>query len=412
MMWKMEREELWIIDCMSGFTYTIHESKLDQVKCILLERKGREDNELMDVLPHNIVKQLIDDKDSLLEQIENRESINVVHNSLRSPLQMNLELTTRCPLRCPQCYCDLNRGEDLPLEKAILRVRQAAAYKVPMVNLSGGETMVYPHLDELLSECASLGLHTSAAVSGYGIDESCLRRLHEKGLSRIFVSLNGSTKEINELSRDGYELAINTLRLLCETQIMPYTVNWVATSSNIDDFPNMIKLCRQYNVPELIVIGFKPDSDYTLRLAPQKDQTKQLADMIKAFGRSDEPPTIGVESCYSQLKAVLGRRFFGNVNIGLHRGCGAGRDGMSVDVKGDFTPCRHLELNESFEELRDYWEKSDILHTLRHIEETTKSPCAQCALEPNCLHCIAITHKMHQDLSRGFIGCEICHLYE
>ena len=37
----------------------------------------------------------------------------------RKPLQMNLELTTKCPLRCPQCYVHLNTGEELPLEEAL-----------------------------------------------------------------------------------------------------------------------------------------------------------------------------------------------------------------------------------------------------------------------------------------------------
>ena len=30
--------------------------------------------------------------------------------SMSTPEIMNIELTNRCPLRCPQCYCDLNLG--------------------------------------------------------------------------------------------------------------------------------------------------------------------------------------------------------------------------------------------------------------------------------------------------------------
>ena len=49
-------------------------------------------------------------------------------------------MTSRCPLRCPQRYCDLNQGKDLPVEKALSWIDQAARSGVQTVNLSGGET--------------------------------------------------------------------------------------------------------------------------------------------------------------------------------------------------------------------------------------------------------------------------------
>jgi hypothetical protein len=63
-----------------------------------------------------------------------------------TPLLMNLELTTRCPFRCPQCYCSLEGGKDLAYDKALYWIREAAKNKMQTVNLSGGETLVYPHL--------------------------------------------------------------------------------------------------------------------------------------------------------------------------------------------------------------------------------------------------------------------------
>ena len=50
------------------------------------------------------------------------------------PLQMNLELTTKCPLHCPQCYVSLNTGKELPLETALSALRDGAACGVRLVN--------------------------------------------------------------------------------------------------------------------------------------------------------------------------------------------------------------------------------------------------------------------------------------
>ena len=130
------------------------------------------------------------------------------------PLQMNLELTQVCPLHCPQCYVSLNNGREMPLDTALYWIRDAADAVVKQVNLSGGETLCYPHLTELIRECHKCGLDSNIALSGAYVTEEKLREFIDAGVTRIFVSLNGSTKEVNEKTRDGYELAIRTLELV------------------------------------------------------------------------------------------------------------------------------------------------------------------------------------------------------
>ena len=61
---------------------------------------------------------------------------------------INIELTTCCPLRCPQCYCSLEGGRHIPLETAVNAMKQARELGATHVELSGGETMCYPHLYE------------------------------------------------------------------------------------------------------------------------------------------------------------------------------------------------------------------------------------------------------------------------
>ena len=99
-----------------------------------------------------------------------RQGSCVMHQEFRAydtPLLMNLELTTRCPLRCPQCYCDLNKGKDLDIEQAMYWLEEAAGCQIQTINLSGGETMVYPHLTALIEKCHALGMESNIAVSGY-----------------------------------------------------------------------------------------------------------------------------------------------------------------------------------------------------------------------------------------------------
>lgn len=321
-----------------------------------------------------------------------------------TPMLMNLELTTRCPLRCPQCYCDLTKGIDMELETALYWIKEAAKNQVRTVNLSGGETMLYPHLFKLIQSCHKLGIETNVALSGYGVDRRVLEKLISDGVSGIFISLNGSTEEINAHSRDGYSLAIHALEVFAEIGYEKTCINWVMHSNNADDFPEMIRLAERYHVAEIAVMVFKPDAAYQRASVPSKEQILQIAKQIKEYKGTVH---IGAEECFSQLRAILGQRFFVNLNQGISKGCGAGRDGISISVDGKITPCRHLEIKEDYNTIREYWDHSVVLKQLRQMEENPEEPCADCSYKRYCIPCAAVNWKMN---GRIFMGEETCSL--
>jgi pyrroloquinoline quinone biosynthesis protein E len=286
-----------------------------------------------------------------------------------------------------------------------LFIREAGSLGIPQVNLSGGETMLYPHLMELISCCRDNGVRANVALSGYGFDREVLSQLIDAGVGGIFISLNGSTEEINRHSRDGYELAINALEVLRDAGFPDYYINWVAHRSNVMDFPDLLSLAGAYRVPAVVVMAFKPDSRHALPSFPTREQLLFLADYIKRH--QDGAVKIVVENCFSQLKAVIGQKFFVNLNQGIEKGCQAGRDAISVSVSGKLTPCRHLEYEESYTSIAEYWSGSPVLRRLRDIERDTRQPCRGCEYERYCLHCMAVNAKLKGELFKGNEYCEL-----
>ncbi len=130
------------------------------------------------------------------------------------PKAMNFELTTACPLNCPQCYCTLEGGKHIELDHAKRILAEASVLGVKNIHLSGGETLCYPHLYELISAAKNYGINADVAISGYKFNDEVFNKLVESGVSGIYVSLNGSTEEINKLTREGYKLAIEALSVL------------------------------------------------------------------------------------------------------------------------------------------------------------------------------------------------------
>ena len=329
---------------------------------------------------------------------------------LKRPLQMNLELTGECPLHCPQCYVEADPARCMPPETALHHIAEAATYGVRAVNLSGGETLCYPDLEELIRACASYGLVSAAALSGALAGEAAIRGLLDAGVSQIYISLNGSTGEINRKTRDGYEAAVRALgilRSLREKGILTAQtgINWVMHRTNAEDFPAMIRLAEEYRVDQLVVMGLKPDASGRLHGFPSREQMTAAARQIRSYGG---PLEIDVESCFSPLRALLGESLFmGNLNRGIARGCGAGRDGFSVDASGAYTPCRHILLPERYPSLDAYWNDSAVLHKLRSAEDHRCPPCSGCRLQAYCLPCMEIGEKLGGSLLAGFPGCPL-----
>lgn len=320
------------------------------------------------------------------------------------PLDFNLELTDRCPLHCPQCYCSLENAHDMPLETALHWLREAASHGVRNVELSGGETLCYPHLHEVIAQARRLGLRPNVALSGAGFSEEVFEKLVNSGVYGIFISLNAPDEKTNALSRDGYKLAINALEILHKKKFPRIHINWVMHSTNADTFADMIALAEKYGVKHLVVMQFKPNSKHELPTLPTKVQMQKVADLINGYKGSVD---IVVESCFSPMRALVSQAFLINTNRGLCKGCSAGLSTFSVSLSGKLTPCRHIPYEESYETLEDYWNNSPALNELRRAAGECDEPCSNCMYSKHCRPCRAIGIKLDGKIHSGNRHCAL-----
>ena len=319
---------------------------------------------------------------------------------------INFELTTECPLQCPQCYCTLNTGKDLDKNRAIECIKQAAKYGIAQINLSGGETLCYPYLYEIIS-CASLyGIDTNVALSGIGFDIDVYNELITAGVTGIYVSMNGASSEINEKSRRGFKCAVSAIRLLHELGYKRTTINWVMQSSNADDFDNMIRFAENNGVAQIVVMALKPNSKNELINLPSR---KQMISVSNTIVRYNGPVKIRIESCFSPMLALSCDSFLvGNTNTGLSKGCTAALSSINLNVDGLFSPCRHLNYPEKWDDMNDYWENSKVLQQIRQVESNKKEPCMSCKYSDYCRHCLAINDTIQGKIYIGNSNCCIC----
>ncbi|WP_347490406.1 radical SAM protein [Desulfoscipio sp. XC116] len=314
------------------------------------------------------------------------------------PDTIQVELTSRCPLKCPQCY---NDPEPRDIDRDILAgyIKEAAGLKVGTIAMGGGEPLMYPHLEYIIKLVSSLGMFSLMATSGAGLSAVRIRELKKAGLYHLWVSLNGSTRAIHEQSRDGYHYAVEALHMLRGSGLN-HGINWVARKDNVDDFPHLVELARKMKIGAITVLRLKPDAQKNAAAALDGAELARLGSYIKA-SRSEELQ-IYIEQCFSLLRISM----YGDKV--MYNGCPAGREYMAISADGKLLPCRHLyHHGEKWPGIADYWNNSRGLDRLRTTEENVAYPCSDCGHLPRCRTCRAVCEKLYGSFYAGEKDCSL-----
>ena len=315
------------------------------------------------------------------------------------PELIHIEVTSKCNIKCPQCY-NSNSGKDIDFFILFQTIKEASSLGVKCIALSGGEPLLYPKIFSAIKMIRFYGMTSCMATGGMGLTVEMINHLVGSGLGCLYLSLNGSTKKIHEISRGSYDAAIKALILLKETNLR-YEINWVARNDNIKDFNNLVKMCTNCNAKAINVLILKPDIHNKINNSLNRDQIFVLANQIKSLKNSGF--NINVEHCFSQLRYHLSWNNEDNMV-----GCRAGIDLMAINVEGKKLPCRHLQhLASDTKGLMAYWENSNVLKRLRDIDESITKPCSTCFRFKKCRACRAVADKVYGTLESGDLDCPL-----
>lgn len=122
------------------------------------------------------------------------------------PLNLNIEVTTRCNLACTFCtqpsLTDEQLG-DMPWDLYARVIDEAERYQTPAANLNGlGEPMLLRHLPRMIRYAKDRGfLDMMFHTNGMLMPEASARALIDAGLDRIIFSVDSPDKDTYEAMR-------------------------------------------------------------------------------------------------------------------------------------------------------------------------------------------------------------------
>ena len=99
-------------------------------------------------------------------------------NVLSSPTLVDLQVTTRCTMGCPQCYASSEPGgAHLPFADAARILPELADAGVCQIAIGGGEPLLHPEIVPILELCRDLGLVPNLTTTGIGLSPPVLDAL-------------------------------------------------------------------------------------------------------------------------------------------------------------------------------------------------------------------------------------------
>lgn len=305
---------------------------------------------------------------------------------------VNFEITEKCSLRCPCCYKTYNRTKEISFNTLIELLNEAAEMGTKRVQFSGGDPLLYTRLEDVIQYAKHLGLETRISTSGVVLDDAYISALKEAGLDYCHISLNGSTKEIHNLTREGFNGSLNAIKLL-KSHGLKCIINWIASRENIKDLDNLVLLGRKYGVISIDIIMMKMNNkNDTMGIY----KLNELNYLKKVYQKNRD--IMNIEPCFSFLRLLIEKKYMPKID----KGCGAGRFTMAVNTQGHFLPCAHLmHYAVKCVSMKDYWESDEILLKLRYLskEENMIDQCNDCSLKKFCIPCYALDDKRMSNMN-------------
>ena len=121
----------------------------------------------------------------------------------------------RCNLACGYCNEYDQTSKPVPLDVMKRRLDKLAEFGTAIITVSGGEPMMHPELDQIISHIRSTGAIAGLISNGYYFTPDRIKRLNQAGLDALQISIDNVNPDevLSPERRRRYEFEADTLKL-------------------------------------------------------------------------------------------------------------------------------------------------------------------------------------------------------
>lgn len=280
-------------------------------------------------------------------------------------IEVDLQITNQCPLRCKHCVYDLSMasGDGLPRSLIERLCPEFAELGVTQVSITGGEPFLRADLTEVIAVLAERRFEVCVQTSGIFVKKIDFEALRASGLSTLLVSIDGPPAYHDEFRRrPGIFADARKTVALAKKHRIPVRINTVVTRSNAGCAAELLPLAEDDGVDVYSFFYFSPlgrgatCSEEALSFSEWRHFARKISDWRAEHNRSQMTIKLQAVAGATATLAPSGQR------------CRIkDRDNILIMANGDVYPCvfvyhcQDLCLGNVFEQrLTEIWRESEI----------------------------------------------------
>ena len=317
--------------------------------------------------------------------IDNEKDLSAVRQRLYAafaredaPVHAHLDVTYRCDLRCTHCY--LHEKDDWPemtTDEWLSVLDQLWDAGVIRLLWSGGEAMLRPDLDRLLSRATEIGFHSRVKTHAANLDPEQAAMLRRAGVERIDVSIYSRRPEVHDAVTAAPGSLVRSEQGIRNALAVgiPVQISTSLFPGNLDEIEALDSHYR----------GMGCEIQFNPKLLPQHN-----GEFISPDQHLDPA---GIADAQRRLAILQQRR---GENLTWHRfeptdgACGVGRSSAYITPEGAVWPCVAFPSamgNLRQQSFADIWQSSPLRLELRDFMTGDRQGCASCGAASGCAYC-------------------------
>jgi radical SAM protein with 4Fe4S-binding SPASM domain len=293
------------------------------------------------------------------------------------PLEnITMEITDMCNLNCMHCYNNSHqkRKDELSLEEIYQLIDEIKRLGALKICLSGGEPLMHPHFFEIAYYIRDNSLGLELFTNGTLLTKETVKKLKDLNVLKVSVSLDSLTPEIHDSFRGKKGAWIKTMEGIRNLKTEGVNINPAisVSSLNLDEVVPLLKFFlkegfQKYSFMPVFATGRKTP----LKVDISPDDFEKALKKLYMWQKSHN---------------ITFQSFIKREGI---QNCGIGCSSLVVKSNGDVVPCpafgKHVVLGTIRDQsLKDIWNDSVVLNTLRHLDVENHPVCRTCHLVEYC----------------------------
>lgn len=334
---------------------------------------------------------------------------------MKKQLFLQWDSTNDCNLRCRHCYHNEEGQEEHVQEKkslmSLLQVndmiddlaRTAERWEMDSkFHISGGEPLMRKDLFKILGYAQKKNIPTKLLTNGTLITKNKAKKLREKDMRRLQISIDGDKKGHNFVRQKPYafDKAMQGITNSREAG-MGVTVSFTAMQSNRQYIEEAVRYSIEAGADVFGIQSYVPKKDLGVRDPEFIDAKgtyeiyKLQRDLEKKYG--DKIRLLETEVLWGLMHSDDPLRKASREQGKFLGGCGAGYSGISVLSDGEVYPCRRLPISigNIDEGIVALMTEKKVMHDLRDLKQMREN--TNCDYVSHCRGCRAIAFATNGD---------------